>query len=135
MAGHDDEGAFLDHERHLRWNGIAICPGMGRSRQQIAGAQTAAEIPTPMGKAVWSSATIAAILRNEKYMGSALLQKTFVSDCIAHKVEVNVGQLPQYFVEDSHPAIVGKDTWNRAQEELARRGSKRKVKQTGTKTE
>jgi len=107
----------------------------GRSRQQIADALTAAEIATPMGKAVWNSSTIASILRNEKYMGSALLQKTFVSDCIAHKVEVNVGQLPQYFVEDSHPAIVDKDTWNRAQEELARRGSKRKVKQTGTKTE
>ena len=107
----------------------------GRSRQQIASALTATEIPTPMGKAVWSSATIASILRNEKYMGSALLQKTFVSDCIAHKVEVNVGQLPQYFVEDSHPAIIDKDTWNRVQEELARRGGKRKVKQTGTKTE
>jgi len=88
-----------------------------------------------MGKAVWSSSTIASILRNEKYMGSALLQKTFVSDCIAHRVEANVGQLPQYFVEDSHPAIIDKDTWNRAQEELARRGSKRKVKQTGTKTQ
>jgi len=92
-------------------------------------------IPTPMGKAVWSSSTVASILRNEKYMGSALLQKTFVSDCIAHTVEVNAGQLPQYFVEDSHPAIVDKDTWNRVQEELARRGSKRKVKQTGAKTE
>jgi hypothetical protein len=68
-------------------------------------------------------------------MGSALLQKTFVSDCIAHTVVVNAGQLPQYFVEDSHPAIIDKETWNRVQEELARRGSKRKVKQTGTKTE
>ena len=108
---------------------------MGRSRQHIADALTAAEIPTPMGKAMWSSSTVASILRNEKYMGSALLQKTFVSDCISHKVEVNIGQLPQYFVEDSHPAIIGQATWNRAQEELARRGSKRKVKQTGTKTE
>ena len=107
----------------------------GRSRKLIADALTAAEIPTPMGKALWSSSTVASILRNEKYMGSALLQKTFVSDCIAHRVEVNVGQLPQYFVEDSHPAIIDKDTWNRAQEELARRGSKRKVKQTGTKTQ
>jgi hypothetical protein len=106
-----------------------------RSRQQIAEELTAMEIPTPMGKSVWSSSTIASILRNEKYRGSALLQKTFVSDCIAHTVEVNAGQLPQYFVENSHTAIVDKGTWNRAQEELARRGSKRKVKQTGTKTE
>ena len=61
--------------------------------------------------------------------------KTFVSDCITHKVEVNAGQLPQYLVENSHPAIVDRATWNRVQEELARRGSKRKVKQVGTKTQ
>ena len=107
----------------------------GRSRQQIADALTAEGIPTPMGKPLWGSTTVASILRNEKYYGSALLQKTFVSDCISHKVEVNVGQLPQYLVEDSHPAIIDRATWNRVQEELARRGSKRKVKQVGTKTE
>jgi DNA invertase Pin-like site-specific DNA recombinase len=107
----------------------------GQSRKQIADALTVSNIPTPMGKSVWSASTIASILRQEKYKGCALLQKTFVSDCIAHTVEVNAGQLPQYFVENSHTAIVDKGTWNRAQEELARRGSKRKVKQTGTKTE
>ena len=108
---------------------------VGRSRQQIADALTAERIPTPMRKTIWSSSTVASILRNEKYYGAALLQKTFVSDCISHKVEVNVGQLPQYFVEDSHPAIIDRATWSRVQEELARRGSKRKVKQIGTKTQ
>jgi hypothetical protein len=107
----------------------------GRSRQQIADALTAEGVSTPMQKDIWSSSTVASILRNEKYYGCALLQKTFVSDCITHKVEVNTGQLPQYLVEDSHPAIVDRATWNRVQEELARRGSKRKVKQVGTKTQ
>jgi DNA invertase Pin-like site-specific DNA recombinase len=107
----------------------------GQSRKTIADELTEDRIPTARGKMVWSSAAVYSILTNEKYKGDVVLQKTFVADCLTKKVETNIGQLPQYYVENNHPAIIDKDTWNRVQEELARRGSKRKVKEMGTKTE
>lgn len=107
----------------------------GASRAAIAQELTADGIPTPMHKEKWSAGSVNGILRNEKYMGDAILQKTFVEDCMTKKIKVNVGQLPKYYVENNHPAIIDKDTWNLVQEELARRSSKRKVKEVGTKTE
>lgn len=67
------------------------------------------------------------ILRNEKYVGDALLQKTYTVDCISHKVVKNHGERPMYLVSDHHDAIIDRDTYNRVQQELARRSSKRKV--------
>ena len=91
-------------------------------------------IPSPTGKPTWSVTTIHSILTNEKYKGDALLQKTYVIDCITHKSKKNDDR-PQYYVENNHPAIVPKEVFDRAQEEMARRTSKRKVKEVGTKTE
>lgn len=107
----------------------------GRSLQQIADELTGSGVPTPMGKTVWQPGVIQSILSNEKYKGDALLGKTYTEDCISKKVRVNAGERPQYYVENNHPAIIDAATFARVQEELARRASKRKVKQVGTKTE
>ena len=107
----------------------------GNSLQQIANDLTADGIPTPMGRTVWQASVVQSILSNEKYKGDALLGKTYVEDCISKKVRVNAGERPQYYVENNHPAIIDAATFARVQEELARRASKRKVKQTGTTTE
>lgn len=107
----------------------------GNSLQQIANGLTADGIPTPMGRTVWQASVVQSILSNEKYKGDALLGKTYVEDCISKKVRVNAGERPQYYVENNHPAIIDTATFSRVQEELARRASKRKVKQTGTTTE
>ena len=107
----------------------------GNSLQQIADGLTADGIPTPMGKAVWQPGVIQSILSNVKYKGDALLGKTYVEDCISKKVRINGGERPQYYVENNHPAIIDADTFAQVQEELARRASKRKVKQIGTTTE
>ena len=107
----------------------------GSSLQQIADGLTADGIPTPMGKAVWQPGVIQSILSNVKYKGDALLGKTYVEDCISKKVRINGGERPQYYVENNHPAIIDADTFAQVQEELARRASKRKVKQIGTTTE
>lgn len=88
-----------------------------------------------MGKTVWQPGVIQSILSNEKYKGDSLLGKTYIEDCISKKVRVNAGERPQYYVENNHPAIIDAATFARVQEELARRASKRKVKQVGTKTE
>ena len=89
---------------------------------------------SPTGKTTWSVTTIRSILTNEKYKGDALLQKTYVIDCITHKSKKNDDR-PQYYVENNHPAIVSKEVFDRVQEEMARRTSKRKVKEVGTKTQ
>lgn len=107
----------------------------GKSLLDIAKGLTADEIPTARGKANWSSARVQSILTNEKYKGDALLQKTYIVDCISKKSKKNNGELPMYYVENNHPAIIERAVFDRAQEEISRRNSKKKVKQVGTKTE
>lgn len=90
---------------------------------------------TPTGKDKWAYSTIRSILTNERYKGDAILNKTYVEDCISKKIKRNNGERPKYYVENNHPAIISPTTFARVQEELARRTSKPKVKQVGTKTE
>ena len=61
------------------------------------------------------------ILRNEKYCGDSILQKTVTVDCISKTRKANHGEAPMYLVENSHPAIISRDIFHRTQEELARR--------------
>ena len=107
----------------------------GRSLLEIAKGLTADGIPTARGSYEWSSPRVLSILTNEKYKGDALLQKTYIADCISKKSKKNNGELPMYYVENNHPAIIERAVFDRVQEEVSRRNSKRKVKQTGTKTE
>lgn len=69
-------------------------------------------VPTAQGVERWSPSIIHNILTNEKYIGDALLQKTYVTDCITKKVKKNRGERTMYYVENSHPAIVAKDLFN-----------------------
>ncbi len=78
-------------------------------------------IPSPGGKQTWSKTTITSILQNEKYKGDALLQKKFTVDFLEKKMKPNEGEVPQYYVEGSHPAIVDPDEWDHVQYEFARR--------------
>ena len=84
-------------------------------------------IKSPTGKAQWQFSTIQSILSNEKYKGDAIINKTYITDCISKKVRVNNGERPKYYVENSHPAIIDSATFGRVQEELARRSGKRKI--------
>lgn len=60
-------------------------------------------------------------MRNEKYKGDALLQKTYTVDFLSHKVKKNNGEVQQYYVENSHEAIIDQREWDMVQLELARR--------------
>lgn len=82
-------------------------------------------IPAPGGGVEWPTTTIRNILKNEKYCGDVLMQKTFISDCISGKVVRNTGQLPMYLIRDHHEGIVSRDTFNAVQTERARRNSGR----------
>lgn len=108
---------------------------MGDSLVGIAKRLEKMNILSPSGKEKWQSSTVRSILTNEKYKGDAIINKTYITDCLSKKVKINNGERPKYYVEDNHPAIIDAGAFGRVQEELARRASKNKVKQKGTKTE
>lgn len=93
----------------------------GKTPSGIAAALTKRSVPTPAGKATWQASTVKSILSNEKYRGDALLQKTFTVDFLTKKAKVNEGEAPQYYVENSHPAIVSAEVFELVQAELAKR--------------
>ena len=78
-------------------------------------------IPTPSGKQKWSQTTVNSMLSNEKYKGDALLQKRFTVDFLMKKMKTNEGEVPQYYVEHSHEAIINPTEWDMVQAEIARR--------------
>ena len=93
----------------------------GQSYCIIGKGLTADGIKTAAGSEIWRPSTLHKILRNEKYMGDALLQKTVTTDFLSKKRVVNKGLVPQYYVENSHDPIIPKELFMRVQEEMARR--------------
>lgn len=73
------------------------------------------------GKCSWTGATIRGMLTNEKHMGDARLQKTYTVDFLTKKRVRNEGEIPQYYVENSHEGIIPKIEWDAVQMELERR--------------
>ncbi len=76
---------------------------------------------SPGGKPTWSQSTIKNILLNEKYKGDALLQKVFTTDFLTKKKKKNEGEVPQYYVENNHEAIISPEIHEMVQREFARR--------------
>lgn len=97
----------------------------GQTVRMIADHLTQKGIPTPKGKEKWSVSTITSILQNEKYKGDALLQKTYTADFLTKRVKKNCGEIPQYYIKDSHPAIIDPATFDLVQEEIERRHPER----------
>lgn len=95
----------------------------GASLVEICRGLEADGILTGAHKEKWRPETVHKMLRNEKYMGDALLQKTYTTDFITKKKVVNNGIAPQYYVENSHEAIIPKDIFMRVQEEMDRRAN------------
>ena len=107
----------------------------------IARELNAAEIPCPSRKSLlgedeieaakarkktarWSPSTIESILTNEKYKGDAILQKTYCTDYIKKTFVVNDGsEIPKYYAQNSHPAIVSAEVFDLTQMELEWRRS------------
>ena len=80
-------------------------------------------VPTAQGVECWSPAIIHNILTNEKYIGDALLQKTYVTDCLSKKVRKNRGERVMYYVENNHPAIISREAFDLVRKEMTRRSS------------
>lgn len=95
----------------------------GNSSIKIAKIFKADGIKTVTGMDTWQPSVIDQMLRNEKYMGDALLQKTYTVDFLSKKRVKNQGIVPQYYIEDNHEAIIPRELFYRAQEEKARRAA------------
>ncbi len=96
----------------------------GQTPSGIAAILTKRGIPTPAGKVKWTNSTVKSILTNEKYKGHALLQKTFTPDFLTKKAQVNRGEVPQFYVENSHPAIITPEVFDLVQFEMVRRSKR-----------
>jgi DNA invertase Pin-like site-specific DNA recombinase len=107
----------------------------GMSLKQIADALNSRGLTTKGKNSAWKPETVKGILVNEKYSGDALLQKTYVTDCITKTTRKNNGELPMYLVKNHHEPIISRTDFNRVQEEMARRSAKRTIAEKLTKTE
>lgn len=100
---------------------------LGQSVRQICKELTQDGVKTATGKDQWHDSVIQSMLQNERYMGDAMLQKTFTADLFTRQQKKNTGELPKYYVHECLPPIIDRDTFQKVQEEIARRASLRKV--------
>ncbi len=97
----------------------------GRSIRMIKQELEQQGVPATKGGSTWSESAIRNILKNEKYCGDVLMQKTYTQDCISKKQLRNEGQLPMYLVQGVHEGIISRDRFNQARAEFARRNAGR----------
>lgn len=107
----------------------------GMSMNLIADRLNEKGFTTKKSNSPYRKSVIQRILTNEKYTGDAILQKTYVTDCITKKTRKNNGELPMYIVKNHHEPIISRDDFNRVQEEMARRSAKQSIADKFTKTE
>lgn len=87
----------------------------------IARELEAKEIKNVRGDIKWYGSTLSSMLSNEKYTGNAILQKTYSTDFLSKKRKINNGEVPKFYVENSHPAIVTQEQFDLVQSELKKR--------------
>lgn len=95
----------------------------GASFLQIKRSLEADGISNGAGHKKWHESNIQQILTNEKYIGDALLQKTYTVSVLDKKRSINNGQRPKYYVEGSHEAIIDRDVFMKVKAEIARRAN------------
>ena len=93
----------------------------GKSTYEISDILQGENIEIPGKKITFNKTMISRMLKNEKYCGDAILQKTVTLDPISKRRKPNEGEAPMWLVENSHPAIVTREKFNKVQEETARR--------------
>ena len=93
----------------------------GRSFYAITKELEKRGIKSPSGKDRWYISTVRSILTNEKYRGDALIQKEYTADFLDKTRRKNTGEIPQYYVEEHHEAIIPPDLFDFVQSEIKRR--------------
>ena len=131
--GHDGNAEIIPEEAEVVKE-IYRCYLDGMSMNLIADRLNEKGLTTKGGSSPYRKTVVQRILTNEKYTGDALLQKTYVTDCITKKTRKNNGELPMYLVNNHHEPIISRSDFNRVQEEMARRSAKRTIADKLTKT-
>lgn len=93
----------------------------GQTVRAISEQLRSEKINIPRKNFSFSHVMVYNILRNEKYCGDSILQKTITVDCISKTRRDNMGEAPMYYVQNSHPAIISRETYHMTQAEIARR--------------
>ena len=109
----DDEMRIVQRIFNLYLQGVGT--------QGIANMLNDEGVPRRYDQKKWYAATIQYILNNERYMGDALLQKAYTTETLPFRKVRNKGQKPKYYVENSNPAIVSRETYTAVQELLQSR--------------
>ena len=95
----------------------------GISMEDIAKEITARGIPTKQNTPFWQVRSIQYILRNEKYIGNSLVQKTYATVTLPHRKKENKGEEDQYLIEETHPPIVSQEVFDKVQQLLSRKSA------------
>ena len=103
----------------------------GNGSPQIAMRLQEEGIPRRLGGA-WTATAVREMLGNEKYTGDALLQKTYSENHLTKKILRNRGELPQYYAENTHPAIIDHEMYEKVQALIAERREKTNVQKDVT---
>jgi len=103
----------------------------GSTLKEIVTFLTENDLRNGRGEVFWVSATVSAILTNEKYCGDAILQKRVTVDYLTHKSVKNDGHAPKYYIMNNHEPIVSRTKFELAQELKKKRGRKRKQSNYG----
>ena len=135
--GRVNTAEFLGYERPVRGGPLVVVPEeaevvrrvfweflLGSSPDAIARKLEMDGVRTPGGGRHWYASTVRSMLGNEKYAGDLLLQKYYTPDFLTHRKCRNMGELPMYFVEGAHEAIVPRCVFDAARREAARRAAK-----------
>ena len=113
-----------DEAKIVRWIFDSYLSGMGK--KEIADILNSQNTSKRKGYEKWWITTINYILRNERYIGDALFQKSFTTETLPFVSKRNLGQKPQYYVEETNPAIISKEDFYAVQERLKNEGSTQK---------
>jgi site-specific DNA recombinase len=117
----EDGNIFIDEEQAKVVRRIFSDFLKGKGSSTIANELMRDGVLTARNKPVWTSDSVRKILKNEKYMGHCLAQKTVTIDFLTHKRVKNDEHQPQFFVKNCLPQIISEKDWYKTQQELKRR--------------
>ena len=125
MLGYDPcrDGSWIINEDQA----VTVCYIYGRFLQGTSANAIAKELNESgrftVNGCMWRADSVLNILRNEKYVGDLMMQKTYTESFLTHKSVINNGEYKKYYLKDHHPAIIDRDTWNKVQQLLLHRAS------------
>lgn len=120
----DENRNLVINEKEARWVRVIFeMYSQGHNSAEIADLLERNEVKTLTGLERWSPSSIRRIIRNEKYCGDVLLQKTLTENPLSQRRIVNHGEKEQYLIENAIPAIISKDLWRTCQERMSQNAS------------